>query len=222
MSDRKAPRWGSPTFWAVLVVIALLMNGLVHVASLGVMAMYGAGAAYSGMGPTSGPGQWKASLDLASGLTTLICLVVVFWIVRVCRNARLFRPGLKTSPLGAIGWYLVPFASLYKPYESMSEIWSASVPAGESAKGQILNWWWGLFLLNGFVSVAGNSAREGAPDVWAFLEGVSDLLIIVSSVVFLSLVLRLSRMQVVKHRTWSDADVFGPAAGEGVLERVNA
>lgn len=222
MSDRKPPRWGSPTFWAVLVTIGLVINVLVHGASLGVVMIYGAAAAYSDAEAATGPAALKALLDVASGLAVLICVPVVLWIVRVCRNARLFRPGLKTSPFGAVGWYLVPFASLYKPYESMSEIWSASTPAGESAKGRILNWWWGLFLVSNVFVRVGGAIGQGNPGAWPMFEGAADLLIIASSVVFLTLVLRLSRMQAVKHRTWDNADVFGPAVVPGVLERVNA
>lgn len=82
-------------------------------------------------------------------LATVVCFAI--WVNKTCKNAWLFRPGrlfrpggLEITPGWAVGWYFIPIASLWKPYQSMREIRDASCQPGELAR--LLPWWWALWL----------------------------------------------------------------------------
>src|ERR1700754_3506800 len=58
----------------------------------------------------------------------LVTTIIVFavWIHRANRNARaLGAVGMRFSPGWAVGWFFVPIANLWKPYQAMKEIWQA-------------------------------------------------------------------------------------------------
>lgn len=164
----------------------------------------------------------KAS-DLAQGLvalprlTILVATIVVFvkWIVRANFNVRqLGATGLRFAPYWAAGWYFVPFANLWLPYQAMSEIWRASKsPAAwqQCGVGWLPPIWWTLFLLNDFVAnfaaMAGHDAKD--PEAMAMASAmsvVSDLVSVAAALAALLLVGSVKRMQV---RNWHGRN--GPA-----------
>lgn len=50
------------------------------------------------------------------------------WIVRASKNAASLMPDSKRiTPGWAVGWYFIPFANLFKPYQAMRETWNSSV-----------------------------------------------------------------------------------------------
>ena len=60
-------------------------------------------------------------------------------------------PGLRFTPGWAVGWYFVPIANLWKPYQAMKEIWRASKNPGnwqaETTSG-FLGWWWFWWIIS--------------------------------------------------------------------------
>jgi hypothetical protein len=100
------------------------------------------------------------SLDVRAGalgvLSTLLYLatIVLFCVFMpwVNRNARWFRAPLENSPGWAAGWFFVPIASWWKPYQAMKEIWQGSDPdpavlALDAPVSALLPWWWAMFVL---------------------------------------------------------------------------
>jgi hypothetical protein len=89
-------------------------------------------------------------------LVLLVAAVVLFclFMPRANRNARAFGAPLANSPGWSAGWFFVPFASLYKPYYAMKEIWQASDPAGppDSMNPPVTVllplWWWAFVTHN--------------------------------------------------------------------------
>jgi hypothetical protein len=85
--------------------------------------------------------------------------VVVFsmWVYRASANLHaLGSPGLRFTPGWAVGWYFVPIANLWKPYQAMKEIWRASKnPSNWQAEttSPLLGWWWFWWIVS---SIAGN------------------------------------------------------------------
>ena len=56
-------------------------------------------------------------------------LLFCVWIRRANVNAdALVASGMEFTPGWAVGWFFVPFANLYKPYQAMAEIYRASDP----------------------------------------------------------------------------------------------
>lgn len=57
-------------------------------------------------------------------------LLYLAWVYRAARNVRaLGALNLPTSPGWAVGWYFVPIANIWKPFEALKDIWSASISA---------------------------------------------------------------------------------------------
>jgi len=92
-------------------------------------------------------------------IVVYIGTVVAFsmWVYRVNSNLHaLGCQGLRFTPGWAVGWYFVPIANLWKPYQAMNEIWRASKsPANWEAEttSSLLGWWWFWWIVS---SVVGN------------------------------------------------------------------
>jgi hypothetical protein len=86
--------------------------------------------------------------------------LVLKWIFRADKNLHARNvPGLTFTPGWCVGWFFVPIAGLWKPYQAMKEIWSASLdPANRSVeRPAMLPLWWALYLISNFAGVT--SAR---------------------------------------------------------------
>jgi len=102
-------------------------------------------------------------LSNASGLAavTFIAAAIAayvqagFWIVRAMANLhRLGSKHVTMKPGWAVGWYFVPIACIWKPYQGMNQIWKGSFRTkGEmmSPDASPLPLWWGLWLLMNFI-----------------------------------------------------------------------
>src|SRR5690606_28980720 len=71
---------------------------------------------------------------------------------RAGHNARAIgAEGMKISPGWAVGWYFIPIATLWKPYQAMKEIWQASHSPTDWEKrdsGPFLAIWWVLWIVS--------------------------------------------------------------------------
>lgn len=86
-------------------------------------------------------------------------IVVGLWIYRAMQVAHSLQEDLTITPGWAVGWYFVPVASFWKPYQAMREIWDASVVrpyAGDAGGATLLGWWWAAWLCR---SIAGGLAH---------------------------------------------------------------
>jgi hypothetical protein len=81
------------------------------------------------------------------GFLVLSATLLLVWKFHV--NACLRRTdviGLRYTPGGCIGWYFVPIAQLFKPYQAMRELWIAADPypydhRRDDAAGWVTAWW---------------------------------------------------------------------------------
>lgn len=83
-------------------------------------------------------------------LTILYHIVFFRWIYVVNRNAQQWSDSMTISPGWNVGWFFVPVASLWKPFEGIRETRAASI-APEApdtvAVPTWLNLWWGLWIV---------------------------------------------------------------------------
>lgn len=101
-----------------------------------------------------------AIAGLVAGLTQLGGLVasvvlVSMWTYRAMKNLHIVRAVAATmSPGWAVGWYFIPFANLWKPFEGMLQIWRESHRlAGRPEKvAAYVGWWWGTWLVSNFLA----------------------------------------------------------------------
>lgn len=107
------------------------------------------------------------------GLGVLAFLVAIPIIVLFClfmaranRNARAFGSPVSNTPGWAAGWFFVPVAFWWKPYEAMKEIWQGSDPdprvyAWQSRVSALLPWWWAAYLLRHLSSIVAHFIGKG-------------------------------------------------------------
>ena len=96
--------------------------------------------------------EWVALVQVAA---LFACFVIVGrWIYRASANAHAMSDQLDITPGWAVGWYFVPIANLFKPFQAMKEIWLACHPSSggyDDKAPAILGWWWGLWLVSNFI-----------------------------------------------------------------------
>lgn len=96
----------------------------------------------------------------------LSALFVGMWIYRA--HANLFAAGLDGlvySPGWAVGWFFIPIANLFKPFQAMRELWTAShaEPDGFAAPApHELAVWWGTFIVGNMFMNISSRFEEGA------------------------------------------------------------
>jgi hypothetical protein len=86
-----------------------------------------------------------------------IPVLVLRWIYLASANAHaLVGDGMRFKPGWAVGWYFIPVANLWKPYQAMKEIWQVSSGRPDWKKmpaPAVMRWWWGLWLLSSGSSI---------------------------------------------------------------------
>ena len=140
-------------------------------------------------------------IQAVMGLVQLIlalALGVVFlmWIHRINNNLHVLSgEQMKFTPGWAVGWYFVPVANLYKPYQAMKEIWQLS-HKGDLCNFTLLGWWWLLWIVSGILGRAATKISLKAEDVESYATAAivymtSDSVDVALNIVALLLVTRL-------------------------------
>jgi hypothetical protein len=94
-----------------------------------------------------------------AGLALALAVIFLMWVYRANANCAP-RPARRCgSP--SVGWFFIPVANVFKPYQAVKEIWTVSHGAERLGHG-LVQWWWGLFLLT---NVLGQAAWRSAWDV---------------------------------------------------------
>lgn len=142
---------------------------------------------------------------LVTGVILGTAILVLSWIYRANYNARqLGASGMAFSPGAAVGWYFIPIAWFWKPYQAMKEIWKASADPQdwkEQGGSPLLGWWWALWLIPfwglGLASLAATQDMEGpqAERVDALHEIAISSLDVALVLVLLVIVRRIHQMQ---------------------------
>jgi heme/copper-type cytochrome/quinol oxidase subunit 2 len=102
--------------------------------------------------------------EMISGIVALVYLLVFIvagflilrWVYRVNKNAHLLSHHVTMSPGWNVGFFFIPIALLWKPFEGVRQSWQASArpedPEAEPVP-DLLRWWWGFWLAS---TVIGN------------------------------------------------------------------
>lgn len=166
------------------------------------------------------PELWGFRIFL--GLAAMATAVVVSrWIYRANSNARaLGASGMAFTPGGAVGWYFVPIANLWKPYQAMREIWQASASPPGWRRQQVpalVPCWWLLGILGsstaGAVTWAALRGGGGIDEEAAehLGEAVSQGVLIPASLLLFLIISRVHDLQMTHHRRQRSAGI-GPRA----------
>lgn len=152
----------------------------------------------------------ETGLLLVSGLAgiglfvALIVSVVLVarWIYLVTANAHVLSEEMTITPGWSVGWYFVPIANLFKPFQAMKETWMASHYRGgrySEPTPSLLGWWWGLWLATNLLSNVAMQLEmrsDGAIPSGVFvLDVVVAVLNVPLCLVLIEMMRRLCRVQ---------------------------
>lgn len=90
------------------------------------------------------------------GIFIFELILTLSWIYRANKNIRaLGALNMEITPGWSVGWFFIPFANLWKPYQAVKEIFVNSKKLAMSQvnkTGHFLPIWWGSYLLSGVLS----------------------------------------------------------------------
>jgi Domain of unknown function (DUF4328) len=111
---------------------------------------------YSNLSPDIDPNETILTSDAVSGIVGILQIIlfimvgIVFlrWIYLTNKNLHILsRQDMEFTPRWSVGWYFIPIANLFKPYQSMKEIWRVS-HKNKSSSYTIVGWWWCLWIIS--------------------------------------------------------------------------
>jgi hypothetical protein len=156
----------------------------------------------------------------AIGGWTLIALLVtgVLWCIwqhRAHGNLRAFgRNGLRYTPGWAVGWWFIPFASLWKPLGAMSELWKSSEPTDDpnawlrARAWWLLGLWWACWIGGNLLDVVASAMQQesdlstvASSDIVAVVARLVEITAAICAVVILRDI--LGRQRALASMSWA-------------------
>ena len=130
-------------------------------------------------------------------------IVVCMWIHRAHANLHDYGfEGLEFTPGWAVGWYFIPLANLFKPFQAMKELYNTSFGADDRFSGDApgnLGVWWGAWIIGnilGNISTRMSLMGDGSNLQFAIVLSVaSSVCTIVSAYLLREIVLQVTEAQ---------------------------
>jgi Domain of unknown function (DUF4328) len=95
---------------------------------------------------------WVRLLWLPSLVSQATIVLWLVWQHRMTANLWARDPnGLRITPGWAVGWWFIPIANLWKPFQAVRELWKASHGGGawQSLRTwPVIGWWWAIWMLS--------------------------------------------------------------------------
>lgn len=188
---------GALYFW-MIAELGLLLVATDFVAGGGVNVWF-----------ATGPILALAAL-IAFGISLVTAIVCFVWIYRTMAIAHRITPTLSISPGWAVGWFFVPIASLWKPYEAVGQIVEGSAGARMAATRLLAGWWWAAWLsrsvIGAFVYIVTRSGSEGGTLTTGY--GTSLMLSCVAGIVAAGLFQEIIRRVAVAQNGAVEGEIF--------------
>lgn len=142
-------------------------------------------------------------LLLHSVIFIISVIVVSMWIHRAHANLHDYGfEGLEFTPGWAVGWYFIPLANLFKPFQAMKELYNTSFGADDRFSGDApgnLGVWWGAWIIGyilGNISTRISLMGDGNNMQLAIiLSVVSSVCTIVSAYLLREIILQVTEAQ---------------------------
>ena len=175
---------------------------------------------FTGGEPRDGTSALLAIVLFLSSLSYLVVylggIFFFMWLVRANKNARaLGARDMEFTPGWMVGWFFVPLANLFKPYEVVEELYLASDPGSDAESWgaaemprTILAWWlsWIAFGLTSYFVSLWTEASTPAALLPALFNGVAAALAI-------TVLASIDRRQVEKRKRLAVSPAPPPAPG---------
>ena len=132
-------------------------------------------------------------------------ILILKWIYRANYNARqLGATEMVFTPGWSIGWYFIPIANLWKPYQAMKEIWKASTnPTSWKTQSvsSLLPWWWFFWIVSNMFGNASFRLAMRAEEINELIAAnvvtqLSDVTGIPLSLIVISIISKVHEMQI--------------------------
>ncbi|RZM16111.1 MAG: DUF4328 domain-containing protein [Sphingomonas sp.] len=146
----------------VRIATALIWTWLATDVALGLSALYtidvlgGLGDAIAPAGSSEGLEQVLTVTGVLNVLAVAAAGVAVLrWIYLTSRNAHALGAAMAVTPGWAVGWFFVPIANLWKPFQAVRETWqvSADPHAPDTVPiPAVLRIWWGCWIASSLIS----------------------------------------------------------------------
>ena len=160
------------------------------------------------------------------GVNILMAILFLVWIHRANKNARVLGArDMEFTPGWSVGYFFVPIANLFKPYQAVKEIWKASNPEGthdwrEAPASPILGLWWASWLLRNILGqIAFRSAWHAQSvsemQIATWINFWSDFFEIPAAVLVLLVIRGIHTMQENKFANLGDIPEVLPADDYG-------
>ena len=162
------------------------------------------------------PPQWFGPYNTVakslSYMPALAFLCLLFWVFRANKNARALSPQtLEYSPAWAVGWFFVPVACLWKPYQVVREIYKASrTPHGwrSTKAATLVGWWWGLALIGYVLAVEIRIGTSSNHPIGRELALLFFGIMAVHQTLLFSIIVRIDAWQAAARRSGGIENVF--------------
>ena len=137
--------------------------------------------------------------DMVAGVAGLLHLsaflvsgfFILKWIHRTNANAQLYTGAMTVSPGWNVGFFFIPIANLWKPFQGVRETWEASHRT-EGPAPSWMRWWWACWLAT---NILGNiSFRIAMQGETAGAAGIGSIIDVISAAIGVPLALLLVRL----------------------------
>ena len=144
------------------IATALIWTWLATDVALGMSAVYMIDL-LGGLGDAIAPAESFEGLERILTATAVLNVLAVIvagiavlrWIYLTSRNAQALGPAMTVTRGWAVGWFFVPIANLWKPFQAVSETWQVSAdPEAPDAVPipAVLRVWWGCWIASSIIS----------------------------------------------------------------------
>ncbi len=117
------------------------------------------------------------------------------------RNAQTLSTGMEVRPGWAVGWFFIPFASLYKPFQGLDQTWRVSIDPTRWRgldTPSLLRWWWGFHLTSNIAGSLSNIVGKGEGSVVLLSTAIAIMSFVagfIASALAIRMIRRLTAVQ---------------------------
>ncbi|MBA2932824.1 DUF4328 domain-containing protein [Sphingomonas sp. CGMCC 1.13654] len=122
-------------------------------AGLALALFYPPGADPGDADPSTLAGRLLAAMGILTVVSFLLFVVAAvlscIWIFRMTAVKRALANAPSMTPGWAVGWFFIPIANLFKPFDGIREAWQVAAGAGDWPSvptPMLLRVWWALWL----------------------------------------------------------------------------
>jgi Domain of unknown function (DUF4328) len=153
-----------------------------------------------------------AIINVMSSIETLIRIftIVTFliWLYKAFKNlSYLGAENTEFTPGWAVGWWFIPIASLFKPYQAVCELWYNSDSDVEPntlfsksvGAPSFIGYWWGFFIVGNITGRLTDLFSGSSPLFTTLIFMLYCVLQIVAGILILKIVIGVTNQQDIRH-----------------------